>query len=84
MSRLALERAAAERPVEVLEGPPRVEGPLGLWPWPILNAVLAFLYALRALRARAAARPRRRLVTYEIVRDERGRIVEIVEHSVEG
>jgi len=60
-----------------------VRGPLGLWPFPILNALLAFVYTItQAYRAPVSER-RPRARTYNIVRDERGRIVSIEEVWIE-
>lgn len=61
---------------------PVIVGPLGLWPFPLLNVLLQVVLILRGAYVSAPLR-RRRMVTYEVVRDERGRIVEIVEHMVE-
>jgi hypothetical protein len=60
-----------------------IRGPLGIWPFPLLNTliqILALLYAL-ASQAHQPSRPRAR--TYNIVRDEHGRIVSIEEIWVE-
>lgn len=51
-------------------------GPLGLWPWPLVNLILAFALSL-ARGARGGGSPRTRV--YQLVRDDKGRIVEIVE-----
>ena len=64
-----------------------VRGPLGIWPYPILNALLHFIRAMRETRAPpSAVAPlgKRRLTVYEIVRDPKtGRIMEIAEHERE-
>jgi hypothetical protein len=61
-----------------------IRGPLGIWFFPILNALLRFIRALRR-QPTPTVQPerRRRMVIHEIVRDEKGRIVEIVEREVE-
>lgn len=53
-----------------------IRGPFGIWPFPILNALLQFIALLRSLQ-----QPVRRagIRTYQFVRDEKGRIIEIVE-----
>lgn len=68
---------------EKVESEPKyffISGPLGLWPFPILNSVLRFLYELRRIYYNQVPSRRRRISVYEVVRDEKGRIVEIVEH----
>jgi len=59
-----------------------IRGPLGIWFFPILNAILAFIKKLRNIRTRQTG-PRRRLAIYELVRDEYGRIIQIVEREIE-
>lgn len=57
-------------------------GPLGIWPWPIVNLILAVVEAIRAriyYRPTEVYRPRPRTVQYNIVRDEKGRIISIEE-----
>jgi len=53
-------------------------GPLGLWPWPIINLLLALISQLRSLQipVTTVEKPPLRKV-YSIVRDEKGRIIEI-------
>jgi len=53
-------------------------GPLGIWPWPLINLLLALIAQIRSLQTPAvtAERPPLRKV-YSIVRDEKGRIVEV-------
>jgi len=61
-----------------------IRGPLGLWTFPLLNALVAVITSLASLRAsppQQESRPRAR--TYNIVRDEHGRIVSIEEIWVE-
>ena len=57
-----------------------IRGPLGLWPFPLLNFLLALLSQASARSQAVTADspgPRKRI--YQLVRDEKGRIVEIVE-----
>jgi hypothetical protein len=59
-----------------------IRGPLGIWPFPILNAIIIIFQSFASLQYRPAeTRPRAR--TYNIVRDERGRIISIEEVWVE-
>lgn len=55
-------------------------GPLGVWPWPIVNLILAFVDLLRsqaeALRSPAYRLPRTATRRTEYIRDEKGRIIE--------
>ena len=56
----------------------KIRGPLGIWPFPILNFILALVSQLQAQQASEEHRgPRKRI--YQLVRDEKGRITEIVE-----
>ncbi len=60
---------------------PLFRGPLGIWPWPLVNLILTLVNRLRTLQAPAAERtPVRRI--YSITRDQRGRIIEITEFVV--
>jgi hypothetical protein len=61
-----------------------IRGPLGIWPYPILNVLLQFIRRIREATV-APAKPvrRRRTAVYEIIRDERGRLSSIEEHEVE-
>jgi hypothetical protein len=61
-----------------------IRGPLGIWPYPILNVLLQFIRRIREATV-APSKPvrRRRTVVYEIIRDERGRLSSIEEHEVE-
>jgi len=66
--------AGAEEP-EV----PFIRGVLGIWPWPILNVLLQFLYALRAAVSqpyRFGYFPRTATRRTEYIRDKEGRIIE--------
>jgi len=58
-----------------------IRGPLGIWPFPILNALIIIFQTITSYRPPQEARPKAR--TYNIVRDERGRIVSIEEILVE-
>jgi len=64
-----------------------IRGPLGVWPWPILNVILRFIRALRKTQVQPTVpveKPhRKRMTIHEIIRDERGRIIEIVERETE-
>jgi len=61
-----------------------ITGPLGIWFFPILNAILRFIKKLRSLRERRPTRTRRRrLAIYELVRDEYGRVAQIIEREIE-
>ena len=57
--------------------PDNITGPLGLWSFPLINLLITLVRAHHLMSKRF-----RRRTTYEIIRDERGRIVEIVEHEV--
>ncbi|MEM3484789.1 MAG: hypothetical protein QXI12_04135 [Candidatus Methanomethyliaceae archaeon] len=63
-----------------------IVGPLGFWTFPLLNALISTIIAIRSVSQAQAQLPARtnRIVVYEVVRDEKGRIVEIVEHEREG
>jgi hypothetical protein len=63
-----------------------VRGPLGIWPWPILNAILMFFRRLREIATGAPSLPlrKRRVTIYEVIRDPAtGRITSIEEHERE-
>lgn len=58
---------------------PLIVGPLGLWPWPILNVLVRFVYALRRAQTPATPTeyfPRTASRRVEYVRDQEGRIIE--------
>lgn len=63
----------------------QVKGPLGLWPWPIFNFILALI---ASLRTRISIEPhrydytRRRISVWSLERDEKGRITGIVEREI--
>lgn len=61
-----------------------IRGPLGIWFFPLLNLVYLFLLGIfnRLFSQGIEARPRKRTVIYEIVRDKEGRIIEILEREV--
>ncbi len=61
----------------------RITGPFGIWPFPVLNVLLQFIQALKAVRETVYPTRRKRLTVYEVVRDEKGRIMEITEHETE-
>jgi len=59
-----------------------IRGPLGLWPFPILNTLIIIVQLIASVRQPLQeGKPKAR--TYNIVRDERGRIVTIEEIWVE-
>lgn len=69
---------------------PVIKGPLGVWPFPLLNTIVYIFWLLAQAPRQAgvevkvreeARRPRAR--TYNIVRDEKGRIIAIEEVVVE-
>jgi hypothetical protein len=60
-----------------------IRGPLGIWPFPLLNALVLIVRALARLSTPAVEERRPRARTYNIVRDERGRIIAIEEIWVE-
>lgn len=64
-----------------------IRGPLGLWTFPILNAFLQLFALLASLTSQLAQPPaapsKPRARTYNIVRDEHGRIIAIEEVWVE-
>jgi len=53
-------------------------GPFGVWPWPLMN-LLRFLIEA----ARTKGRTTRRMAIFDITRDPEGRIISILEKSVE-
>lgn len=60
-------------------------GPLGLWYWPFLNAVLSAMAGSRGHRSRSPpSRPRsasyENIEEWELVKDEKGRLEKIVVH----
>lgn len=56
----------------------RIRGPLGLWPFPLLNFLLELIEVMKQQSMEEKeSRPRKRI--YQLVRDEKGRIIEIVE-----
>jgi len=58
-----------------------IRGPLGIWTFPILNTVILIVNALVNVQVSERRSPKAR--TYNIVRDERGRIVSIEEVWIE-
>jgi len=61
-------------------------GPLGIWPWPIVNLILAIVDLIRAQvrtsivkRSPLSLLPKTATRRREIVRDSQGRIIEIYE-----
>jgi hypothetical protein len=69
---------------------PVIRGPLGIWPFPLLNTIIYIFWLLAQVPGQAgvevrvreeARRPKAR--TYNIIRDEKGRIIAIEEVIVE-
>ena len=60
-----------------MDGRTFIRGPLGIWFFPLLNAFLQFIYALRRLNYGPIDGGNKKI--YQLIRDENGRIVEIVE-----
>lgn len=56
-------------------------GPLGIWPWPLVNILLAIAESIRARSVGSAAQVFPRVATRrtEYVRDAQGRIIEKLE-----
>jgi hypothetical protein len=61
-------------------------GPLGIWPWPVVNLILSIVYSIRStsLAAQAkvetAQKPFENVEYYRVVRDENGEIVGVEIH----
>lgn len=85
-----------EKPRRLIEAPLVVEessssseeyirGPLKIWPWPLLNVILAFIKRLRGMSRRTQRGQRRkRLTIYSLNRDPAtGYITDIIEREVE-
>jgi hypothetical protein len=75
---------------EDIDKPPVIRGPLGIWPFPLLNTIVYIFWLLAQAPRQAgvevrvqeeARKPKAR--TYNIVRDEKGRIIAIEEVIVE-
>jgi hypothetical protein len=69
---------------------PVIHGPLGIWPFPLLNTIIYIFWLLVQVPRQAGVevrvqeetrRPKAR--TYNIIRDEKGRIIAIEEVIVE-
>ena len=58
---------------------PQFTGILGLWPWPLVNLLLALV---ERTKGGVSVAPARKGTILEVVRDERGRIIEIFEREV--
>jgi len=54
-----------------------IKGPLGIWPFPLINAFLMIIIAVKS-----GVKGEKRQKLYEFVRDERGRIIQILEYEV--
>lgn len=57
---------------------PLIRGPFGLWTFPILNALIIIVINLRGYPTTNTSE-KKGIKTYQFVRDEKGRIIEIVE-----
>ena len=57
-------------------------GPLGLWPWPLVNLILALAEGKRARGYPVVPERRRRMTLWDIARDSEGRIISILEKEV--
>jgi len=60
-----------------------IRGPLGLWPFPFLNALLMIISSFSAVQRVQPVQSRPKARTYNIVRDEHGRITAIEEIWIE-
>jgi hypothetical protein len=60
-----------------------IRGPLGIWPFPILNTIILIVQVLVQAQVQASEGRKPRARTYNIVRDEHGRIISIEEIWVE-
>ncbi len=58
-----------------------IRGPLGIWTFPLLNTLVLVVQLLVQFQVKETGRPRAK--TYNIVRDEHGRIVSIEEVWIE-
>lgn len=56
--------------------PRYIIGPLGIWPFPILNTLLLIIERLRGINYGSKQKKPK---IYEFVRDEKGRIIQIIE-----
>jgi hypothetical protein len=65
---------------------PYFVGPLGIWPWPVVNLILSIVYSIRSTslaaqaKVEAAQKPFENVEYYRVVRDEHGEIVGIEIH----
>lgn len=53
-------------------------GPFGVWPWPLMSI---FFFLIESMRTKGKVT--RRMTIFDITRDEAGRIISILEKSVE-
>lgn len=60
---------------------PMIRGPFGFWMFPLLNAILQFIYALRRINYNMYEYRSKKKI-YQLVRDDKGRIVEILEFEM--
>jgi hypothetical protein len=75
---------------EVEKPYPVIRGPLGIWTFPVLNTIIYIFWLLSqaprqaGVEVRVQEEPRRpKARTYNIIRDEKGRIIAIEEVIVE-
>jgi len=60
-----------------------IKGPLGVWTFPILNTIVIVIQSIVQVQVPVSEERRPKARTYNIVRDEHGRIVSIEEIWVE-
>jgi len=53
----------------------KIVGPFGIWPFPFLNAIVQFILVVKSKTVQGVKKPK----VYQFTRDERGRIIEILE-----
>ncbi|MFB0543812.1 MAG: hypothetical protein ACETVR_03425 [Candidatus Bathyarchaeia archaeon] len=56
----------------------RFSGPFGIWPWPLMSLLFFLIEAMRT-----KGKTTRRMTIFDITRDPEGRIISILERSVE-
>jgi len=86
LSELILKKEKRKKLIEILspvesESSDYITGPLGIWPFPLLNVLIQVFERLRQTSVPRPSR-RRRLSVYEFVRDEKGRILQIIEREI--
>lgn len=59
-------------------------GPLGFWVWPLVNLLLSMAARMRiSVPSPAPPTYKRRMAVWSVSRDEKGRIMDIMEREVE-